>query len=219
MREKPLPCKTAMPATHFLPCQTGRDGAADDTATDEELLAAVVAGERHAFTVLYRRHAPWLAARLRCRCADASQVDDVLQDTFVAAWLAASAWDGRGPIPAWLWGIAFRRLVDSRRRQPAGTRSLSELPESQTPRSPSAEEQALIAVALGPLGWALQRLGPDLRVALEVTVLQGLTTREASRVLAIPVGTVKTRTMRARAVLRAQLAAEVSDAHRTEQRA
>jgi RNA polymerase sigma-70 factor, ECF subfamily len=179
----------------------------DDSAADEELLRAVVAGDRHAFTLLYRRHAPWLAARLMRRCPDPHQVDDVLQDTFVGAWLGASAWDGRGAVPAWLWGIALHRLIDSWRRQPVGTRSLSELPESQTPCSVSAEEQVLVAVAFGPLGSALQRLTPDLRVALEVTVLEGLTSREASHLLAIPVGTVKTRTMRARAVLRAQLAA------------
>jgi RNA polymerase sigma-70 factor, ECF subfamily len=198
MRKKTRPCSTPAPLV-LASCDLL-------AAADEELLAAVVAGERQAFTVLYRRHAPWLAARLSRRCADANQVDDVLQDTFVAAWLGASAWDGRGPVPAWLWGIAARRLVDNRRRQPVASRSLSELPGSRTPRSPSAEEQALAAVAFCPVGWALQRLAPDLRVALEVTVLQGLTTREASRLLAIPVGTVKTRTMRARAALRGQLA-------------
>jgi RNA polymerase sigma-70 factor, ECF subfamily len=51
----------------------------------------------------------------------------------------------------------------------------------------------------------LARLAPDLRVVVEATVLHGLSTREASQLLEIPVGTVKTRMMRARQALQAQL--------------
>jgi RNA polymerase sigma-70 factor (ECF subfamily) len=176
-----------------------------DAAPDHELLAASAAGDAQAFHALYRRHAPWLLARLSRRCADGSQVDEVLQDTFVAVWRGASRWDGRGQVPAWMWGIASRRLVDSLRRRPRATTLLSELPEMAGPRAASAEDQALLALEFGPLRSALNRLSPEMRLVLEVTVLHGLSTREASRLLGIPVGTVKTRMMRARAVLRGQL--------------
>jgi len=52
----------------------------------------------------------------------------------------------------------------------------------------------------------LDRLSPDLRAVVQATVLDGLTTREAARLLGIPAGTVKTRMMRARAALREELA-------------
>jgi RNA polymerase sigma-70 factor (ECF subfamily) len=180
----------------------------DDTPVDGELLMAIVAGNRHAFTVLYRRHAPWLLARLRRRCADAGQADEILQDTFVAVWRAAPAWDGRGQVPAWMWGIAVHRLIDSRRRLSCKTYPLSDLPESVAPRAASAEEQALLGVHFGRLGRAMARLSPDLRRVVEATALHGLTSREASCLLGIPVGTVKTRMMRARLALKAHLAAE-----------
>jgi RNA polymerase sigma-70 factor (ECF subfamily) len=71
---------------------------------------------------------------------------------------------------------------------------------------PSAEERVLLGVEHGDLAGALNRLSPELRAVIEATVLDGLTTREAARLLGIPQGTVKTRLMRARAELREALA-------------
>jgi RNA polymerase sigma-70 factor (ECF subfamily) len=176
-----------------------------ESAADGQLLAAAAMGDRHAFTVLYKRHSPWLAARLSRRCADASQVDEILQDTFVAVWRGATGWDGRGLVPAWIWGIAARRLVDAMRRRPRPTCSLSDLAEAAGPRAASAEDEALRDLEYCHLGRALAGLAPDLRLVVEATVLHGLSTREASRLLDIPAGTVKTRMMRARQVLRAHL--------------
>ncbi|MYR60744.1 RNA polymerase subunit sigma-24, partial [Streptomyces sp. SID625] len=57
------------------------------TRSDGELLRAIaVDRDRRAFEELYRRYAPWLAARLRGRCADPAMVDDVVQETFLAVW-------------------------------------------------------------------------------------------------------------------------------------
>ena len=63
----------------------------------------------------------------------------------------------------------------------------------------------LVGVEYGDLAGALRRLSPELRAVVEATVLDGLTTREASRLLDIPAGTVKTRMMRARVELRGAL--------------
>lgn len=63
----------------------------------------------------------------------------------------------------------------------------------------------LLGVEHGDLGAALTRLSPELRAVIEATVLDGLTTKEAARLLGIPEGTVKTRAMRARARLREEL--------------
>src|SRR5215210_7058321 len=98
----------------------GGDGVANSQATgsgrtelsDAALLAAVARGDRNAFADLYARHAPWLQVRLRRRCGDPDVVADALQDTFVAVWRGAGRWDGRGEVPAWLWGIAVRRFLN-----------------------------------------------------------------------------------------------------------
>ena len=67
------------------------------------------------------------------------------------------------------------------------------------------EDELLASVEYGDLGGALASLSPDLRAAIQATVLDGLTIREAATLLGIPAGTVKTRVHRAKAYLRASL--------------
>jgi RNA polymerase sigma-70 factor (ECF subfamily) len=81
---------------------------------------------------------------------------------------------------------------------------MSEVPEQGI--EVSAEERVLLGVEYGDLAGALDRLSPELRAVVDATVLDGLTTREASRLLGIPQGTVKTRMKRARTLLREELA-------------
>ena len=170
--------------------------------SDETLLSAVAAGDRQALRVLYERHAPWLTLRLARRCADADAVDDAVQDTFVAVWRSAGRYRGGGAVGAWIWGIGIRRLIDALRRRPRREFVSGERVEVES----SAEEQVLLGVEHGDLAGALDRLSPELRAVVQATILDGLTTREASRLLGIPAGTVKTRAMRARIQLREELA-------------
>lgn len=176
-----------------------------DERDDAELLAAVAGGDQAALAALYDRHAPWLVLRLSRRCADPTVVDEVVQDTFVAVWRGANRHDGRGPVGAWIWGIGVRRLVDRLRHAGVRARVADRLrpgPLSDV----SAEERVLLGIEHGHLAGALDGLSPELRAVVQATVLDGLTTREAARLLGIPSGTVKTRMMRARAQLREALA-------------
>ncbi|HEX7187063.1 MAG TPA: RNA polymerase sigma factor [Actinomycetes bacterium] len=174
-----------------------------DAVSDADLVRAVADGDRSALETLYRRHAPWLVVRLTRRCNDLHLVDEAVQDTFVAVWRGARRWDGRGEVAAWVWGIGIRRLIDQLRRRPAATAELTEAVHST---EPSAEERVLLGVEHGDLAGVLQRLSPELRAVVQATVLDGLTTREAARLLGIPAGTVKTRMMRAKAQMREALA-------------
>ena len=159
-------------------------------------------GDSSALRVLYERHAPWLILRLSRRCGDPGVVDEAVQDTFLAIWRRPQAYQGTGSVPAWIWGIGVRRLIDQLRRHKVPALPLSEAPEA---RSASAEDQALDSVAHGDLAGALNRLSPELRAVVQATVIDGLTTREAGRLLGIPAGTVKTRMMRAKPRLREAL--------------
>lgn len=169
--------------------------------SDVEVLAAVAGGDRRALRVLYDRHAPWLAIRLARRCADPGVVDETVQDTFLAVWRGAGRYKGQGDVGAWIWGIAIRRLIDGLRRLPRAEVLMADVGDRRT-----AEEEILLGVEYGDLGGAMQRLSPQLRAVVQATVLDGLTSREAGRLLGIPAGTVKTRMKRARAQLREELA-------------
>jgi len=173
----------------------------DDPRSDQQLVEAMAGGDRSALRSLHSRHAPWLLLRLSRRCADPAIVEEVVQDTFLAVWRKPAAYKGSGPVAAWIWGIGIRRLVDQFRRQ---RRPMVEVAEGMA-TTPSAEEQLLLGVEHGDLGAALNRLSPELRAVVQATVLDGLTTREAARLLGIPAGTVKTRMMRAKPQLREAL--------------
>lgn len=178
---------------------------APDLRPDDELLRAIAAEDAGALRQLYTRHAPWLTLRLRRRCNDPSIVEEVLQDTFLAVWRRADAYRGDGEVAAWVWGIAVRRLVDRLRRTSLPLALLQEDVADQD-LLPSAEEKVLVGVEYGDLAGALAQLAPELRAVVQATVLDGLTTREAARLLGIPAGTVKTRASRARRQLREALA-------------
>ena len=171
---------------------------------DAALVRAVADGDRRALEVLYERHAPWLVLRLTRRCNDRHLVDEAVQDTFVAVWQGARRWDGRGEVAAWVWGIGIRRLIDQLRRAPRPTAELTGGVAHDA--EPSAEDRVLVGVEYGDLAGALERLSPELRAVVQATVLDGLTTKEAGRLLGIPSGTVKTRMMRAKAQMREALA-------------
>ena len=171
-----------------------------DERSDEALLAAMADDDRGALATLYHRHSPWLLIRLARRCSDREIVDMALQDTFVAVWRKPAAYQGRGEVAAWIWAIAIRRLIDQVRRRPAVTLNIA-----REEIRVSAEDEVLLGVEHGDLAGSLGRLSPELRAVVQATALDGLTTREAGRLLGIPAGTVKTRMMRARTQLREAL--------------
>jgi RNA polymerase sigma-70 factor (ECF subfamily) len=178
-----------------------------ETRSDGELLRAIAAdGDRHAFEELYRRYAPWLAARMRSRCSDAGIVDDVVQETFLQVWRGSARYREEGDVAGWLWRIGSRRLVDALRGDGARGRLRQALARLRHRDEASAEERVLAGVEHGDLAGALIKLSPELRAVLQATVIDGLTTREAAVVLGIPPGTVKTRAQRARKQLREALA-------------
>jgi RNA polymerase sigma-70 factor (ECF subfamily) len=174
--------------------------------TDADLLRRVTDGDDAALRELFDRHAAWLQLRLQRRSSDPDLVADALQDTFVAVWRSAASYRGDGDVGGWIWGIAIRRLI-SRLRVRRGDAALGpEVIEHVSPAVQSAEDQLLVGVEYGDLGAALRSLSPELRTVMQATVIDGLTTKEAARLLGLPQGTVKTRVRAAKAQLRGRLA-------------
>ena len=103
-----------------------------------------------------------------------------------------------------IWGIAIRRLIGVLRHRSRWSPVSNRVSDATT--LTTAEDAVLFGVAHGDLAGAIDRLPIELRAVVQATVLDGLTTREAARLLGIPAGTVKTRMMRARIQLRGALA-------------
>ena len=175
---------------------------------DEERLVRLVAkGDRAAFEELYRRTSPWMAVRLRRRCADEQIVAEVMQETYLGGVARGGrvrrgggrrdgrrmAVDDRGTPP--------RRRVPAQ-GPPCGAAACGR-PAADV--APAAEEEALAATVGGDVGDALRRLAPELRQVLQAMVLDGLSVRETAVLLGLPEGTVKTRARRARIAMREAL--------------
>lgn len=176
-----------------------------EDCTDAELLRAVGEGDEAALRVLFDRHAAWITLRLRHRTTSEELVSEALQDTFVAVWRGASKFRGEGDVGAWLWGIAIRQLLQRFRGRKAPVPMSAELISATSPVVQSAEDELLVAVEHGDVGTAMRSLSPELRTVLKATVIDGLSTREAARLLGLPHGTVKSRVRAAKSRLREQL--------------
>jgi RNA polymerase sigma-70 factor, ECF subfamily len=182
---------------------TAREPVTTGTA-DDELVRAAAAGDRHALELLYRRHGPWLAGRLAARTSSRDLVEETLQDTFVAAWRGARAYHGSGEVPAWLWGIARRRLASLARRQPHDGLSLEVAGERADPAA-GPEEAALGRDASARIRRAVAHLPDEQRAAITAVVYQGQSITQAARAAGVAEGTIKSRLHRARLHIRKEL--------------
>jgi RNA polymerase sigma-70 factor, ECF subfamily len=175
-----------------------------EVASDDALVRAVAGGDRRALELLYRQHAPWLAGRLAARTSSRDLAEEALQDTFVAVWRSARGYRGTGEVPAWLWGIARRRLASLARRQRPGVLSLEAVVERADPAA-TPEEAALDRDASTRIRLAVSHLPAEQRAAITAVVYQGQTIEQAAQAAAVPEGTLKSRLHRARLHLRKEL--------------
>jgi RNA polymerase sigma-70 factor, ECF subfamily len=171
---------------------------------DDDLIAAVAAGDDGALRELFSRHAPWLAARLRS-VLPAADVEDVLQETFLAAWRGAAGYRPEGAAGGWLWGIARRQAALLLRR--AGPTSLL-LPAVLAEDGQRAADPAEAALSRAAIAEAVSALGPEgspEREAWRLLYVEDRPVAEVARLMGVPEGTVKSRAHRARRLLRAAL--------------
>ena len=168
---------------------------------DDELIASLAGGDDMALRQLFDRHAPWLAARLR-KALPPDDVEDVLQETFLAVWENAGTYQPRGTPAAWLWAIARNQAaLLLRKRGPATYALLDEggpVSDPAEAAAPRTDLDVAAAAALGPPGC------PD-REVWRLMYEEDRPVAEVAQLMGVPEGTVKSRAHRARRLLRAAL--------------
>jgi len=170
---------------------------------DDELIARLADRDDAALRPLFDRHAPWLAARLRVALPP-SDVEDVLQETFLAVWKNAGTYQPRGQAGGWLWVIARNQaaLLLRRRGQPP-----ERLPDGAG-EAAGGDDPAEAVLARAELAAAVAALGPPGGPEREVWRLMYVEDRpvaEVAELMGVPEGTVKSRAHRTRRLLRAAL--------------
>ncbi|HUF01461.1 MAG TPA: sigma-70 family RNA polymerase sigma factor [Gaiellaceae bacterium] len=166
--------------------------------TDGELIGRVAKGDRRAFEDLYRRYARAVLGLALRRLGDRGRAEDATQDTFVAIWRSARTYDpDRGSGAPWLYAVARNAITDGLRRLPEPVAELQEGPGTEPDPVDVAEREWN--------AWrvhrALEVLPAHERPVIELAYWRGLSQSEIAEALALPLGTVKTRTRSALARL------------------
>jgi RNA polymerase sigma-70 factor, ECF subfamily len=164
---------------------------------DDELIARLAGGDDAALRELFTRHAPWLASRLRAALPP-SDVEDVLQETFLAVWKNAKTYRPQGQAGGWLWVIARRQAALLLRRRGPAAASLADAPELEADPAERALARAELQAAASTLG------GPE-REVWRLRYVEDRPVAEVAELTGVPEGTVKSRANRARRLLRAAL--------------
>ncbi len=167
-----------------------------DVLTDAELVRRARAGSDAAFSRLVERHQAAVRAFLRRFLGSGwAEADDVAQEAFIAGWASLRGLRDPAGVRSWLCGIAWRKAQDRIRGARRGAaRDAGWLEAVETPAGISAEEKMALQAAMA-------ELPTDVRACVALCLADGWSHGEASQVLGLPLGTVKSHVARGRARL------------------
>jgi RNA polymerase sigma-70 factor (ECF subfamily) len=177
--------------------------------SDEALLAACAVGESAALGALFDRHnQPVFRFVSRISCGPASDVEDLVQCTFIEVWRSAAKFRRSGSGRSWIFGIAAnltRTYVRSEVRRRKAMDGLEQRPDAAVQTGTAPDEKAAQREMIEELGRAVGELRYDERVAFVLCDLEEMPGVEAARVLGVRKGTLWRRLHDARKKLRVQL--------------
>lgn len=183
---------------------------------DDVLLARIAAGDVDALAELFRRHQQAIFRFVLHLSGSPALADDVTQDVFVTVIREAGKFEsGRAAVPAWLCGIA-RNFVRRRLSLEKGTASIDAEFEKSSPPvvTPDPIGDLTTAERIESLRRAVVKLPMRYREAVVLCDLEEMSYLDAAAALDCPVGTVRSRLNRGRALLAAKMQAEQRDAAR-----
>jgi RNA polymerase sigma-70 factor, ECF subfamily len=185
-----------------------------DREVDQQLVERAQRGDKHAFELLVAKYQRRLGRLISRFVRNAAEAEDVTQDAFIKAYRALPAFRGDSAFYTWLYRIgintAKNHLVAQGRRAPTTTpfdtdeaedfEDAALLHEVATPENELMSKQVVEVVNA-----SLQELPDDLRTALTLREIEGLSYEEIAVVMNCPIGTVRSRIFRAREAIATNL--------------
>lgn len=167
-------------------------------ATDDDLLRCALAGDEDAFRLLYRRNGPAIYRFVLHICGNSATAEDVTQEVFMTLIRNANRFDpGRGTLGGFLFGIARNHL----RKRWEKDQRLVPLPEAYEESQVDRATDTASFETVARVRQAVGSLPEDYRETVVLCDLEGMSYEEAAAALECPVGTVRSRLHRARALL------------------
>ncbi len=176
-----------------------------DARSDGELATSAQAGEKRAFDHLVTRHKGSLFRFVRRYVGNDDDAYDIVQDTFISAWLALARYRTEKTFPTWLRAIALNKCRDSGRRQAVRRRFLRlfslQAIEASVNQERDAEHQNQENQRLARLDQAIAGLAPFYKEPLLLTTIAGLSHQEAAVELNTTAKAIEMRIRRAKTKL------------------
>ena len=185
-----------------------------DREVDQELVLRAQRGDKRAFELLVVKYQRKLGRLLSRLVRDPAEVEDVTQEAFIKAYRALPSFRGDSAFYTWLYRIAINTaknyLVAMGRRAPTSTgfdhedaegfEEAEQLRDSATPEGELQGKQIAATV-----NRAMDQLPDDLRTAITLREIEGLSYEEIATVMNCPIGTVRSRIFRAREAISAKV--------------
>lgn len=174
------------------------------TTEDIHLVQAVLQGRHEEYRELVQRYQKLVAGVAWRMGIPQAEIEDVVSEVFIKVFQNLHRYQPDRPFGAWLHRLAANHAIDHRRRERPDQRG-AELPKQLTDPAAGPEAGIERRERAGLVRAALLELAPRYREALCLVHVEGMTVEEASRLLGIPEGTLKTRLMRGRELLKSLL--------------
>jgi RNA polymerase sigma-70 factor (ECF subfamily) len=185
-----------------------------DREVDQQLVLRAQRGDKRAYELLVLKYQRKLGRLLSRFVRDAAEVEDVTQEAFIKAYRALPSFRGDSAFYTWLYRIAINTaknyLVAMGRRAPTTTgfdneeaenfEDADQLRDSNTPESELQGKQIAATV-----NKAMDALPEDLRTAITLREIEGLSYEEIASAMNCPIGTVRSRIFRAREAIATEL--------------
>ncbi|MDH3282992.1 MAG: RNA polymerase sigma factor RpoE [Gammaproteobacteria bacterium] len=182
-------------------------------STDAVIVERVQEGDKAAFDLLVRKYQFKIANLISRYVYDQSEIEDITQEVFIKAYRAISGFRGDSAFYTWLYRIAIntaKNYLVAQSRRPPGTdveaQDAEQTESGRNLRDIGTPESNLMSRELADrVAKAVQELPEDLRIAITLRELEGLSYEEIATVMECPIGTVRSRIFRAREVIDKQI--------------
>jgi RNA polymerase sigma-70 factor, ECF subfamily len=185
-----------------------------DREIDQQLVERAQRGEKHAFELLVSKYQRKLARLLSRFIRDAAEVEDVTQEAFIKAYRALPTFRGDSAFYTWLYRIGINTaknyLVAMGRRAPTTTEVDSEEAEDyeggdQLRDLNTPENELMSRQVAETVNQTLAGLPEELRTAITLREIEGLSYEDIANIMNCPIGTVRSRIFRAREAIAVKL--------------
>ena len=192
----------------------------DDALSDEEIVARILRGEDDLFPMLVRRYQSRLVGHLTRVVGSREEALDLSQEIFLKVFQALPRYNSEYKFSTWIFRIASNAGIDFLRKRRIRTVSMDAPPPSEGEEAAPARE--FPSHDLDPyatvrnderrarIGREIAALPPEFRELISLRHFAGLSYEEIAETKRMPLGTVKNKLFRARAVLKDRLAGELS---------